>query len=89
MKTITVDDVLELRDKFDKYCERAEQHQIPILAILQMKFNTTVEHIQMVGEILNQEDARAMFRAVLQFMGEDAKDYEEPQYGNSDIENYN
>ena len=36
MKEITVQDCLELKNKFDQYCQTAEQHEFPMLAIRAM-----------------------------------------------------
>ena len=81
MKIITVQDCEELKQKFDKYCETAEQHEFPILAIINMKMDTTMEHIRDAGEVTNQKDIRAMFRVVLRAIGEDPTEYEEENDG--------
>ena len=81
MKVITVQDCEELKQKFDKYCETAEQHEFPILAIINMKMDATMEHIRDAGEVTNQKDIRAMFRVVLRAIGEDPTEYEEENDG--------
>lgn len=81
MKIITVQDCEELKQKFDKYCETAEQHEFPILAIINMKMDATMEHIRNAGEVTNQKDIRAMFRVVLRAIGEDPTEYEEENDG--------
>lgn len=81
MKIITVQDCEELKQKFDKYCETAEQHEFPILAIINMKMDATMEHIRDAGEVTNQKDIRAMFRVVLRAIGEDPTEYEEENDG--------
>ena len=81
MKIITVQDCEELKQKFDKYCETAEQHEFPILAIINMKMDETMEHIRDAGEVTNQKDIRAMFRVVLRAIGEDPTEYEEENDG--------
>ena len=81
MKIITVQDCEELKQKFDKYCETAEQHEFPILAIINMKMDATMEHIRDTGEVTNQKDIRAMFRVVLRAIGEDPTEYEEENDG--------
>lgn len=81
MKIITVQDCEELKQKFDKYCETAEQHEFPILAIVNMKMDATMEHIRDAGEVTNQKDIRAMFRVVLRAIGEEPTEYEEENDG--------
>lgn len=81
MKIITVQDCEELKQKFDKYCETAEQHEFLILAIINMKMDATMEHIRDAGEVTNQKDIRAMFRVVLRAIGEDPTEYEEENDG--------
>lgn len=80
-KEITIKDCEELQEKFKRYCDTAEQHEFPMLAILNTKMDSTINHIKMVGKILNQENARAMFRVVLKFIGEDYSMYNEQEYG--------
>ena len=46
MKKITIEDVLELKEKFDKYLITAEQHEIIILAMIDLKLNNTIKTIQ-------------------------------------------
>lgn len=81
MKIITVQDCEELKQKFDKYCETAEQHEFPILAIINMKMDATMEHIRDAGEVTDQKDIRAMFRVVLRAIREDPTEYEEENDG--------
>lgn len=81
MKIITVQDCEELKQKFDKYCETAEQHEFPILAIINMKIDATMEHIRDAGEVTDQKDIRAMFRVVLRAIREDPTEYEEENDG--------
>ncbi len=77
MKTITVRDCHELRDKFESYCETAEQHEFPILAMVNLRLDATIAKIDGDGEVKNQKDARAMFRVILKIIGEDFSAYEE------------
>ena len=78
MKEITIEDVLELKEKFDKYLITAEQHEFVILAMIDLKLNNTIKTIQSNNnEIKDQKEARAMFRTILKVMGKDCSEYEE------------
>ena len=78
-KQITVKDCRELREKFSRYCDNAEQHQFPLLLITNLKMNVTMEKIEKAGKVENQKDIRAMFRVVLRIMGESAEEYQEEE----------
>lgn len=43
MKDFTMKDAYKLREDFERYCERAEQHEFIVLAILQSNMNRTIE----------------------------------------------
>lgn len=43
MKTVTREDTIELRKKFDKYTETAEQHEFALLFIIDMMTRTIQE----------------------------------------------
>lgn len=77
MKEITVQDCVQLREKFLKYCDTAEQHQFPMLAMINVKLDSTLDVIQKENKVTNQKEARAMFRVVLKIIGEDFSEYEE------------
>lgn len=77
MKEITVDDVLELQNKFAKYCDQAEQHEFPMLLMIQIRLDKTVDMIQKAGVVEDQKDVRAMFRVVLKTIGENYEEYVE------------
>ena len=78
MKEITIEDVLKLKEKFDKYLITAEQHEFVILAMIDLKLNNTIKTIQSNNnEIKDQKEARAMFRTILKVMGKDYSEYEE------------
>lgn len=81
MKAITVQDCEDLKQKFDKYCETAEQHQFPLLLMINLKMDATMEHIKEAGKVENQKDIRAMFRVVLRVIGEDPTEYKEENDG--------
>lgn len=77
VKEITVQDCLDLKEKFTKYCDTAEQYQFPMLAMVNIRLDATLEHIEKVNMVENQKEARAMFRVVLRVIGEDFSEYEE------------
>ena len=75
MKTITIEDCRNFKNKFERYCETAEQYEFVLLVILQTKLDKTLETIEKDGEIKDQKEARAMFRTILRIIGENADDY--------------
>ena len=77
MKTITIEDCRNLKNKFERYCETAEQYEFISLTILQMKLDKTLATIEKDGMIKDQKEARAMFRTILLVIGENADDYKE------------
>lgn len=76
-KVITVEDCDELYSKFKKYTETAEQHEFVILAMVHQKLEITMLQIHAVNKVVDQKDARAMFRTVLKVIGQDASEYAE------------
>lgn len=76
-KIITIDDCRELRKKFEIYCNNAQQHQFPLLLMIDMKMQATLEKIEEAGAVENQKDMRAMFRVVLKTIGESTEEYQE------------
>ena len=77
MKEITIQDCDNLRERFDEYTKTAEQHEFPILFIVDMRLRNTLNHYHKLGSIEDQKEARAMFRSVLKVIGEDFSEYEE------------
>ena len=77
MKTITIDDCKELYNEFDRYAENAEQHEFPMLLMVDLKLQHTIEQYEDAGCIENQKEARAMFRVVLKIIGKDYSEYKE------------
>ena len=77
MKTITIEDCRNLKNKFERYCETAEQYEFVLLVILQTKLDKTLETIEKDGEIKDQKEIRAMFRTILRIIGENVDDYAE------------
>lgn len=75
MKNVTVEECLNLQKKFKKYCETAEQHEFPLLMMVDLKMSATIQHIEEIGVIENQKGIRAMFRVVLRTIGEDFSEY--------------
>lgn len=78
-KEITVQDCEALYEKFMKYTETAEQHEFPLLAMVNMMLDRTMAQIRASGTVENQKDARAMFRVLLKMIGQDASAYEEEE----------
>ena len=77
MKIITIEDCRNLKNKFEQYCETAEQWEFVPLTILQMKLYKTLETIEKDGMVKDQKEARAMFQTILLVIGENADDYKE------------
>ena len=77
MKTITIEDCRNLKNKFERYCETAEQWEFVLLAILQAKLNKTLATIEKDGMVKDQKEVRAMFQTILMVIGENADDYKE------------
>ena len=77
MKTITIEDCRNLKNKFEQYCETAEQYEFVLLVILQTKLDKTLETIEKDVEIKDQKEIRAMFRTILRIIGENVDDYVE------------
>ena len=77
MKIITIKDCYELRRKFLKYSETAEQHEFPMLLYYHIHMNRTIKEYEEAEGITNQSEARAMFRVILRIIGEDFSEYEE------------
>ena len=77
MKAITIEDCRNLKNKFERYCETAEQWEFVLLAILQAKLNKTLATIEKDGMVKDQKEARAMFQTILLVIGENADDYKE------------
>ena len=72
---ITIYDCLALRKEFQDYCETAEQHEFPLLAMINLMMDKSIDKWQ--TEEINQKEARSMFRCVLKTIGKDFSKYEE------------
>lgn len=81
MKEITVEEVLELRSKFLRYCDTAEQHQFLMLFVIHTDLDATIAEMQAAGAVTDQKEARVMFRTILRVIGEDYTDYLEKPTG--------
>lgn len=79
MKTVTIEDCERLRDAFHDYAETAEQHEFPMLALVDIKLQKTIERYREAGEITNQQEARTMCRVILRVIGKDYSEYEEEE----------
>ena len=73
MPEISVTDCEQLYQKFLNYTETAEQHEFPLLAMVNLMLDAT----RLRGWVMPQSEARAMFRTVLRVIGEDFSQYEE------------
>lgn len=73
MKTITLEDCKNLYTKFKKYTETAEQKEIPVLFMFDIKLNQSIEKFEQNG--VDQKEATSMFRVVLNWIGESLIDF--------------
>ena len=72
MKDFTMKDMYKLREDFERYCERAEQHEFIVLAILQSNMNRTIEKAEKQiekGEEPDWESLEKMDRVVRYTIG--------------------
>lgn len=81
---LTLADCEELYAKFIAYTETAEQHEFAMLALVNMALDVTMLHLREGGGVRDQKEARAMFRVVLQVIGEDFSEYMEIEDGGAD-----
>ena len=79
MADITLDDIKALRKRFEAYTETAEQHEFPMLAIIDGKMQETMMKYEEAGKVTNQKDARAMCRVVSRVIGDSIKPYIDTQ----------
>lgn len=75
MKEITLDDVKELREKFNAYTDNAQPYEFPILFDMDIRMRKTAWDYEQASKVIDQANARAMFRVVLKFIGEDISEY--------------
>lgn len=69
---ITKEEVLGLLDDFNKYTETAEQHEFPLLAIIKVKLEQSIEEFPYI----NIAELNCMFRVVYKAIGKDFSEYE-------------
>lgn len=83
MINITVDDCEKLYAQFLAYTEAAEQHEFPLLAMVDIMLDVTMAQTRDRGEVWNQKEVRAMFRTVLRVIGGDYSKYMEVPDGSA------
>lgn len=76
MKEIQVNECYDLYLKLKKYTETAEVYEFPLLYMIDISMQHTLELYEEEG-IQSQRDANAMFRVVLKAIGEDWSEYVE------------
>lgn len=57
--------------------DTAEQSQYGLLLLIDTKLKRFLNTIKSAGKVVDQAEARAMFRTVLRVIGEDCSEYEE------------
>ncbi len=73
MKTnITKEDAIQLRKEFLQYANNAEPHFYPILIVLNIKLDQSIDRI----DTMSVEEKNAMFRTVYKVIGKDYSEYE-------------
>ncbi len=73
MKTnITKEDAIQLREEFLQYANNAEPHFYPILVVLNIKLDQSIDRI----DTMSVEEKNAMFRTVYKVIGKDYSEYE-------------
>lgn len=80
MKIVTREDAIELRRKFDAYTETVEQHEFPLLFMIDRMMAGTIQECdenESWSDIEIQKQLRAMFRVVSDIIGLDASEYKE------------
>ena len=73
MKTnIRKEDAIQLREEFLRYADNAEPHFYPILIMLNIKLDQSIDRI----DTMSVEEKNAMFRTVYKVIGKDYSEYE-------------
>lgn len=71
----TIEECRDLQNQFNKYTETAEQHEYPLLMIVDFKLRSTMENIEAKGvNYLPEDEIESMFRVVRKIIGEDLND---------------
>lgn len=69
---ITREEVLGLLDDFNKYAETAEQHEFPLLTMIRMRLEPSIEDYP----DMSIAELNCMFRVVYKVIGKDFSAYE-------------
>ena len=77
MKTVMIEDCERLQNDFREYTKTAEQHELGMLGIVEIKLHETLERYRKAGKVTNQQEARTMCRVILRVIGKDYSEYEE------------
>lgn len=73
MKTnIRKEDAIQLREEFLRYADNAEPHFYPLLIMLNIKLDQSIDRI----DTMSVEEKNAMFRTVYKVIGKDYSEYE-------------
>ena len=73
MKTnITKEDAIQLRKEFLRYADNAEPHFYPLLVVLNIKLDQSIDRI----DTMSVEEKNAMFRTVYKVIVKDYSEYE-------------
>jgi len=73
MKTnITKEDAIQLRKEFLRYADNVEPHFYPLLIMLNIKLDQSIDRI----DTMSVEEKNAMFRTVYKVIGKDYSEYE-------------
>lgn len=66
----TIEEVMDLRKRFEDYLGKAEQHELPMLFIIDQKMLITIETIAQAGiEKIPESELESMFRVVEKLIG--------------------
>lgn len=86
-KEITMEDCEALYAKFNAYAEKSEQHEWPILCVVNLPLDIQMAALRAAGgvEKKDQKELREMFRVVLKVIHEDYSDYLEQEGGEADV----
>lgn len=66
----TIEEVMDLRKRFEEHLEKAEQHEFQLLLMIDHKMLITIETIAQEGiENYPEEELESMFRVVERIIG--------------------
>lgn len=70
----TIEEVMDLRKRFEDYLGKAEQREFPMLFIVDQRMLKTIETISQVGiEKFSESELESMFRIVERIIGGNKK----------------